>query len=287
MMQLRRVAGNGSGMRILLRGAALAAGMLAFGARPAAAVSVSPIAVYLDQTTRTATLTLFNPGTLPEEVEIGFAFGYPVSDSLGNVSVPLAETAPAGEPSAVSWMRAFPRRLRLEPGQRQVVRVLAEPPAGLPDGEYWARILVRSRGGQPPIEQTQGAVTLQLNVETVVVAAATYRKGPVTTGVAVEAPQAIRAPEGVVLQTDLVRQGNSAYLGRVRAELLAPDGRVAAEVTDELAVYHRLRRRFLLPYTGTLGPGFRIRYTFETVRPDLPPGGALRAENVTGIVAVP
>jgi hypothetical protein len=287
MTKRRRFAGNRFGMRTLVRGAALAAGLLAFGARPLAAVSVSPLAVYLDQTTRTATLTLFNPGTLPEEVEIGFAFGYPVSDSAGNVSVPLADSAAAGEPSAVSWMRAFPRRLRLEPGQRQVVRVLAEPPAGLADGEYWARVLIRSRGGQPPIEQTQGAVTLQLNVETVVVAAATYRKGTMATGVSVDAPQAMRAPEGVLLQTDLVRQGNAAYLGRVRAELLAPDGRVAAEVTDELAVYHRLRRRFLLPYTGTLGPGYRIRYTFETVRPDLPPGSALRADDVTGTVTVP
>jgi P pilus assembly chaperone PapD len=142
--------------------------LLACWAQPAAAVSVSPIALYLDQATRTGTLTLYNPGALAEEVEIGFAFGYPVSDSAGNVSVPLFDTSPAGEPSAVEWMRAFPRRLRLEPGQRQVVRVMAQPPAGLANGEYWARVLVRSRGGQPPIEQTQGAVTLQLNVETVV-----------------------------------------------------------------------------------------------------------------------
>ncbi len=271
---------------MIVRAVALAALLLAFGARPAAAVSVSPIAVYLDQNTRTATLTLYNSGALPEEVEIGFAFGYPVSDSAGNVSVPLADTAGPGEPSAVSWMRAFPRRLTLEPGQRQVVRVMAEPPAGLADGEYWARVLVRSRGGQPPIEQTQGAVTLQLNVETVVVAAASFRKGTVSTGVAVAEPRTIRAPQGVFLQVDLSRQGNAAYLGRVRAELLAPDGSVLAEATDELAVYHRLRRRFLLPFAGTPGPGYRVRYTFETVRPDLPPGGVVRAENVTGTVAV-
>ena len=260
--------------------------VLACWATPASAVSVSPIALYLDQATRTGTLTLYNPGALPEEVEIGFAFGYPVSDSAGNVSVPLFDTSPAGEPSAVEWMRAFPRRLRLEPGQRQVVRVMAQPPAGLANGEYWARVLVRSRGGQPPIEQTQGAVTLQLNVETVVVAAAAYRNGAVTTGIDVAAPVATRAPEGVMLQLDLARQGNAAYLGRVRAELLAPDGSVVAESGDEVAVYHRMRRRFLLPFAGTPGAGYRVRYTVETERPDLPPGGALRAPNVTATVPV-
>ncbi|HEX8317299.1 hypothetical protein [Longimicrobium sp.] len=280
---------NGQAMRSgRIKGwvAALVLLVVACWASPAAAVSVSPIALYLDQTTRTGTLTLYNSGTLPEEVEIGFAFGYPVSDSAGNVSVPLFDTAAAGEPSAVEWMRAFPRRLRLEAGQRQVVRVMAQPPAGLANGEYWARVLVRSRGGQPPIEQTQGAVTLQLNVETVVVAAAVYRNGPVTTAVGVQAPVAVRTPEGVRLQLDLARQGSAAYLGRIRAELLAPGGDVVAEASDEIAIYHQMRRRLVIPFTGTLGAGYRVRYTVETERPDLPPGGVLKAPNVSATIPV-
>ena len=48
--------------------------------------------------------------------EVEFAFGYPQTDAEGNIQVPLSSEAAAGEPSAVPWLTAFPRRLVLESG---------------------------------------------------------------------------------------------------------------------------------------------------------------------------
>lgn len=254
---------------------ALALAFLATAAGHAHAVSVSPTALYIDSRTRTGVLTLFNSGTLPEEITIDFAYGYPQADSAGNVTVPTTKEPAAGEPSAMAWMRAFPRRLLLQPGQRQIVRVLVEPPADLPDGEYWARVLVSSRGGQPPIEQTQGDVRLQLNVQTTLVMAANYRKGDVHTGVSVTSAAAHRTAEGVQLQVDLARGGNAAYLGRMRAELLDAGGNVVNTLYDDVAVYRTMRRRLTFPVpAGASGP-FTVRIHLDTDREDLPPGGAL------------
>ena len=263
------------GIRTRTWAAALA--LLAGAAGRAHAVSVSPTALYIDSRTRTGVLTLYNPGTLPEEITIDFAYGYPRADSAGNVSVQTTKEPAAGEPSAMAWMRAFPRRLLLQPGQRQVVRVLVEAPADLPDGEYWARVMVSSRGGQPPIEQTQGDVRLQLNVQTTLVMAANYRKGPVRTSVAVAAASARRTVEGVQLQVDLTRGGNAAYLGRMRAELLDAGGAVVSTLYDDVAVYRGMRRRLTFPIpAGANGP-FSVRIHIDTEREDLPPGGALPA----------
>lgn len=250
-------------------------------ARDAAAVSVSPTALYIDSRTRTGILTLYNPGTLPEEVTLDFAYGFPQADSAGNVSVPLTREPAPGEPSALGWMRAFPRRLLLQPGQRQVVRVMVEPPAGLPDGEYWARLIISARGGQPPIEQTQGEVRLQLNVTTSLVIAANYRKGDVRTGVRVAAAQARREGAEVVVTADLERTGNAAFLGRLRAELVDARGAVLATAHDDVAVYRGMRRRIALPVPeGAAGP-LSVRLVLNTEREDLPPGGALPAATVT------
>ncbi|HEV2149956.1 MAG TPA: hypothetical protein VGR37_21340 [Longimicrobiaceae bacterium] len=266
----------------------LLAALLLLGlATRAAAVTVSPSALFIDSRTRTGTLTLYNGGTLPEEVEVSFGFGYPVSDANGTVHVELADSAAPGEPSIVPWARAFPRRLVLQPGQRQVLRVLVQPPADLPDGEYWGRVLVRARGGQPPIEQTSGDVRMQLNVETVIATALMFRKGPVHTGVAVRDARAETTPEGVQLTLDVAREGNAAYLGRIRAQLVAPDGRVQSEVEDAVAVYRSLRRRFVFPVpAGGLRPGYTVRYTLDTERPDLPASGPVRAAPVAGTVPV-
>jgi hypothetical protein len=249
------------------------------------AVAVSPSALFLDTRSPAGTLTLYNGGSRPEELEISFAFGYPQAGDDGIVRVEMVDTAPAGEPSIVPWMRAFPRRLVLQPGQRQTLRVMVQPPADLPPGEHWGRVLIHSRGGQAPIEQQQGGVRMQINVETVIATAVLFRKGEVNTGLTV-AGTAAAAPEGVRVSLDLARQGNAAFLGRVVTELVAPDGRVVAEREDAVSVYHTLRHVVVLPLAaGTAAAGYTVRYRADTDRPDLPPG-SLSAAAVTGTVPV-
>ena len=254
----------------------------------AAAVTVSPTALFIDARSPTGTLTLYNSGTRAEELEISFAFGYPRSDESGVIRVELVDTAAAGEPSIVPFLRAFPRRLVLEPGQRQTLRVLVQPPADLAPGEHWGRVLVRSRGGQAPIEQSQGDVRMQINVETVVATAVMFRKGEVATGVSVPAASAEAAEGGVQLTLDLERRGTAAYLGLVRAQLVAPDGSIASEAEDAVAVYRSLRRRFLLPLPAgaTSAAGYTVRWSVSSDRPDLPATGYVKAEPVTGTAPV-
>lgn len=265
--------------------------LLATAAPHARAVTVSPSALYIDHRTRSGVLTLINTGTRAEEIEIGFAFGYPRADSLGNVMVQLLDSVPAGEPSAVAWLRAFPRRIRLEPGQRQAVRVLVQPPAGLAPGEYWARILVRSRGAQPPIEQQQGDIKLQVEVETVIATAVSYRNGEVTTGLTEKALRASPVADSLVrVWMALARGGNAAFLGHVRSELVNPSGDVVARTEDDIAVYRDMERKFeiVLPpeLRGRSLAGYRVRYLIDTTRPDLPPGGPLAAPPRQGTITV-
>ncbi|MEQ9401212.1 MAG: hypothetical protein RJQ04_18750 [Longimicrobiales bacterium] len=277
---------SGPFRRPSVRVAVLLGGLMTVASAYAAAVAVSPVALYIDSRTRTGTLTLFNPGSRPEEVQVDFAFGYPVSDEEGNVTVQVLEEAPAGEPSAVGWLRAFPRRMVLEPGQRQVMRVMITPPAGLEDGEYWARALVRGRGGQPPIEERQGDVSVQIEVETVVVVAVNYRHGSVDTGLRVADARASQVGDTVRAFIDFERTGNAAYLGRVQGELLDASGRVLATAEEVLAVYRTIRRRLDLPVpAGAEGP-LRVRYTMDTDRDDLPPGGPLPVDRVVHEVEV-
>jgi hypothetical protein len=265
------------------RALAAAVLLLAGTAARAAAVTVSPTALFIDSRSPTGTLTLYNGGTLPEEIEVSFGFGYPVSDENGVVRVEIQDSAATGEPSVAPYLRAFPRRLVLQPGQRQTLRVMVQAPASLAGGEYWGRVLVRSRGGQPPIEQTQGEVRVALSLETVVATAVMFRKGPVETGVAVRAADARVEGGNVQLTLDLERQGSAAWLGRVAARLVAPDGTVAGEAEDAVALYRTLRRRFLIPVpAGGLKPGSRVEYVVDNERPDLPPSGPLKAAPVTG-----
>jgi P pilus assembly chaperone PapD len=270
-----------------LRTLALAAALSPAGAARAHAVTVSPTAVFIDARSPTATLSLYNNGTSPEEVEISFGFGYPSSNADGVLQVQIQDSAAAGEPSVVPWLRAFPRRMQLQPGQRQTLRVMVQAPAGVADGEYWGRVMVRSRGGQPPIESTQGQVHVAVNVETVVATAVLFRKGAVSTGVNVRAATGALAGDSVRLTLDLDRTGNAVYLGRIQARLRDAGGRVLATDEDALALYRSLRRRFTMALpAGAPRAGLSVEYVVDTERPDLPPAGPLKAPPVTGTVAV-
>lgn len=276
---------NGSS-RIRARTLTLIGVLLAALAAPVFSVSVSPMAVYIDNRSRTGSLTLYNPGSRPEEIQIEFAFGYPQSDADGNVTVPITPEAPPGEPSAVPWLSAFPRRLVLEPGQRQVVRVVARPPAGLAEGEYWARALVRSRGGQAPIESRAGDVGVQIDVETVVVVAVNYRNGTMQTGLQVNSADAALAADSAIARIDLARTGNAAFLGRILVEALDGRGGVIASTEEVVAVYRTLSRRIAVPTGMEAARVESVRFTLDTQRDDLPPGGPIPTPRVTHEVRI-
>jgi hypothetical protein len=252
------------------------------------AVSVSPVALYMDHRTRSETLTLYNSGTTTEEIDISFAFGYARSDSTGDVSVVFSEDpAPAGEPSVVPYLRAFPRQLRLPPGERQVVRILVTPPADLAEGEYWGRVMVTSRGGQPPIEESRGDVQMQLSLTTVIAVALNYRHGEVSTGLAVRSAEAVQTEETIDLIAHVERTGNAAFLGRVVAEVVAPDGTVVAEHVEDMVAYVPTLWRFSIPRPEVpLGAGAVVRYRFEAERTGVPAGAILPAEAVHGTAPI-
>ena len=71
-------------------------------------------------------------------------------------------------------------------GHIDTVRLLVSPPAGLPDGEYWARLAVLARGGQVPLTVTADtSVKVGLSFEVRTLLPVLYRKGKVATGVAI------------------------------------------------------------------------------------------------------
>jgi hypothetical protein len=187
----------------------------------------------------------------------------------------------------LGFVRAFPRRLRLEPGQRQTVRVLMQPPAGLAEGEYWGRVLIHSRGGRPPVEQQQGGIRMQIDLETVIVGAVNYRNGTMRTGVKVDSARATVSPraDSVHVVADISRSGNAAYLGRMTLELVSGEGKVLGTTEEDFAVYRSLRKveSIAVPAGASLR-GATVRYRFTTERPDIDPESRLVAEPLTGTV---
>jgi hypothetical protein len=161
------------------------------------------------------------------------------------------------------------------------VRIIAEPPANLAPGEFWARMLIKSRGAQAPVEQQSDQVKTRIDIETVITTAVSYRNGDVSTDLDVARQSAGPADTAVALNLDLHRKGNAAFIGHMHADLLNASGAKVSELDEDIAIYREMPRRFVIQVPADKRPrswdGYTVRYTIDTDRPDLPPGSTLPA----------
>lgn len=237
-------------------------------------VLVAPHAVIMDHRTRSGSLTLYNPGDEPAEVTLSTFFGYPVTDSTGGFELKTIDQPEPDYPSAAKWVDAFPKRVLLGPKQRQTVRLLARPPAGLTDGEYWARLVISAKGGTVPVtgvDDSSGVrVALALEIRTII--PLQYRKGRVATGVRTSSLAAAVEHDSLAVRLRLDRTGNAAFLGTLRGALVDSTGHVVASLSSPLAVYYDMEPRITAPLPAGLPAGsYRLRVDVAAQREDLAP----------------
>jgi len=272
----------------LLRAMALAVAALGLWPLVADAVLVAPHALFLGDRTRSGQVYLVNQSTSPEEVTIELQFGYPEADSAGEMRIRLVDDPGPDEPSAAAWLRAYPRRVRIAGGERQAIRIQATPPADLPDGEYWSRLIVTSQQSQPPTAVTgdsgvRAGITFALRTITSV----TYRKGTVRTGVRLDSLSAGAAGDTLDTWIGLAREGNAAFLGSLHFELRDQAGTVVQEWgSTPIAVYYALLRRMELPLTSVPPGRYQLHALVSTARQDIASTYILPAAPVSDSVEV-
>ncbi|MFN2572442.1 MAG: hypothetical protein ABR537_12675 [Gemmatimonadales bacterium] len=270
----------------MIRSLGIAAGVLALASASLAAqgVMVAPHAVYIDHRARSGSVLLYNPGTEPVEVTISTIFGYPVTDSTGSIALRTIDAPDSTVPSALAWIQAFPRRLTVAPRERQTVRLLARPPAGLADGEYWLRLVIAAQAGRVPITGVSDTTAIQvgLTLEVRTIIGVNYRKGPVSTGVGLSNVRAQLAGDTLVIWSRLERRGNAAFVGTIRETLVDSSGAVRETYNSPVGVYFTMEPRLatLLAPPRLARGHYWLRYEVVAEREDLDPNVVLKAPAV-------
>ncbi len=252
--------------------------------RLSAGVLVAPTVVILNEKDRTGRLTIQNPSERPKEISIIVNFGLPLSDSLGNIQIQLRDSGILDPQSAIGWVKAFPERFVLSPGGSQVVRFRANPPAGLADGEYWARIVIRSQEGEVsiPSPADAGKISTKLNMIMQTAIMLKYRTGTLVSKLEVLNTD-VRMVDSMVQATiGMANRGNVSYVGTLKCQLLSADGKVISNDIINLAVYRELTRRIKLPLNGQdLKKPFKVEVSINTSgRTDIPPEEIVKGNSI-------
>jgi P pilus assembly chaperone PapD len=255
-----------------------------------AGVLVAPTVVFLSEQNRTGRMIVRNPTAEPKEIEIRMSFGLPISDSIGNVRVRLQDTLITDPRSAAAWVKPFPRRLTLAAGATQTIRFIANPPRDLPDGEYWARVVVRSQTGQTslPVPGREGQITTNLNMIMQTAISLKYRTGDLVSRLEMENAWANQVDSQVQVTVDLINHGNVSYIGVLDCRLMDRKNREVTRNQIDLAVYYDLRRMIVLPLPEERG---KPPYTVDILitnegRSDIEPKDRIRGNEIKHSLAL-
>ncbi len=263
---------------------AVSALLVAAAMQVSASVMVAPTVVFLSERSRTGRIIVQNPADEPTEVTVRFSFGLPFSDSLGNVQVALQDSGVTDPRSALDWMKAFPRKVIIPARGSQVIRLIARPPSDLPDGEYWARIVVSSRENNVSIPTSDNPenISTHLNMVMQMAIMVKYRTGELVSNLELKNVQTAAADSTVSVMLDMSNRGNVSYMGVLHATLYDADGKKMNESASNVAVYRDLRRRVdLFVPDGEFRKPYNVSVMISSDgRTDVPPQDLIKGNKI-------
>jgi hypothetical protein len=235
-----------------------------------AQLNVHPEYMFLNEGSLSQECIVRNPSDDRIETWVTFRFGYPIMDDSGKVQMVYKDSADEGPESATRWLKAFPQRFTLDPEGVQIVRLLASPPPNLPDGEYYARVVVTEKFSRPltPAEKRQG-VAGQINMYSGSDVPIHYRKGRAFTGLTVQNPAVVVGTNSLMLSADLTRTGNASYWGKVRVQILDKADKIVGSAEHNLAIYAPMKFKMPMDILSLARGTYTLNMTFTTHRSDV------------------
>ncbi len=204
-----------------------------------AGVEVYPTYLFLNSPNRSVSVSVSNPTNTRQEIWIEYRYGYPVAGDSGKFAMHYVEPpVPASEPSAVPWLKAYPQRFVLNPGESQVVRIMVTPPMGILPGEYWGRVVIGSTEreikktiapGTSPVSRFQYISQVDIPLH--------FRFGSVSSALTIRDFSSSIVDGKLVFGVNIIRSGNASYWGTMTTVLKDKSGKILKSQNDVVAIY--------------------------------------------------
>lgn len=204
---------------------------------------ITPTRVLLDGRTRSASVSVANNGNVEGTYAISIVNRRMQED--GTI-VPIGEDEEAieGEKFAIDMLRISPRRITLQPGEHQNVRILARKPADLEDGEYRSHLNFKivnedTTEREKNSEQNDNSLIISIKANFGVTIPVIIRQGEVFASGQINDLKLVSNDDGSKsVEFDITRTGNSSIYGDIIILYKAKDGaELILKSMGGLAVY--------------------------------------------------
>ncbi|HKJ33922.1 MAG TPA: hypothetical protein VKA34_18975 [Balneolales bacterium] len=219
--------------------------LLVVSASAEAQVIVYPTSIIASNTNRFGTFYVSNKSDRPQQITLSFRFGYPASDSLGNIFMQYKDSINAPKYSCANWIKSYPRKFILPPGQRQTVRMLLSPPADLKDGVYWTRLVTNSKPQVDFPDTSKKGVVTHIVFAIDHVTSVMFRNGKVNARTQIQKMNIKEDSTGnMEILVHLHRDGNAPFIGNTVLQIIDRSGKVIKTFDEPIAVYFDMIKKF-------------------------------------------
>lgn len=235
-----------------------------------AQVSVFPITVFTSSQSRFGTMVVTNKSSSVQEVSISFRFGYPASDSTGNIDMVYNNKVNASKYSIAPYIKCFPKRFILQPGNRQVVKILITPPANIKNQVYWSRIVTHAQPQLSSLQTSNARMSARVIFAVNYVTALFYKNGQVNAETQINKVTAKPDSVGSRITVDMNRTGNAPLLGSCHLLVTDQSGKTIFKETDPIAVYFNMVKTFEVPEKNLVENSiYNVKVTLDANREDI------------------
>lgn len=245
-----------------------------------AQINISPTFLMIEENTGINELYVHNGSEDQQEVRIRFLFGYPSADNEGRTIMVYNDDDMEKQYGLSDYIRVFPQRFIIAPGQTQTVIVQVRPMQQRSDGVYFTRAVVSSNILSKDIDKRiDDEINMQINYVLNQNIPVMYRKGNTKTGLAIRGVDYQFSDDGLVVIKKLSPTGNAPFNGTVSGLIRNSFGDVVAQQQQVVVAYFEVLRRlsFQLPEEGLPAGDYSLELTYKTIRRDISPGQLVQA----------
>ena len=234
-------------------------------------ISIEPSAVYINPEFNNGILYVKNESDEKREIHIGYYFGYIDMDSNGLPYVRTDDSLSENKYSVIPYIKAYPPRLFLEPGEKKAVKFAVRDMSGLEDGMYWARVSILTKVAEEPIKSAEDTVQGGMLITTELVTAVVMPKGKLSTNISIENVNVQTDSAAARFFISFVKGGNAPFLGNLAFMIENEKGEQVFEMDEiPLVFYFSGTQQFPIPIKKFTNGNYKLTIKIDNKRNDFP-----------------
>lgn len=235
-----------------------------------AQISLAPSFVFVEENSGVGNVYLTNNSDKSYEVSVNFVFGYPQSDSIGNMVMNYNDSVAAAKYALDPMIRAFPRSLIMKAGEQKTVRIQVIPGQRRKEGYFFTRMKVLAKPQTADVtDSITQAIGTKINFNFEQITAVFYHKGKVNTGLEIQNVTTEQKVGKLFIRPFLHRIGNAPFLGSQLIRLKDSDGKTIAETQSTASIYFDMARTMEMSLEKVTPGTYSLELTMETRRNDM------------------